>query len=271
MGKNLANFEGLIRGAIAAKQALTPEARSEVYQSSRNALSRLIEGNRTLTVESAMQEQSALEEAILRIESEFVRFAPVEPSQPLPESEPIPTYESASGVESDVPIGSGSEFTSTSPMEPGGTTAEPSIGSPGSHVADRMAVNIDEDPLAELKEILLEDSDDALRESLDPSGFQSSSIAQSGTDDEIAMRTEPVGTASVDEPPAQHPEPTLLDSDPAVQVHADDPNSSAVAPEAPQLEGQAEMADAVTGDKPVTEPSAYDDKENMPLEFARRR
>jgi len=67
----LANFEALIRGALAAKGAGSLEDRAIVYQSSRNALKRLIEENRSITVESAVLEQKQLEESILRIEAEF--------------------------------------------------------------------------------------------------------------------------------------------------------------------------------------------------------
>ncbi len=72
----MANFEALIRGALSAKGATTPEDRALVYQSSRNALTRLIEGNRSITVESAMTERKTLEEAIAQIEAEF---------QPIPD------------------------------------------------------------------------------------------------------------------------------------------------------------------------------------------
>ncbi|MEM9332862.1 MAG: hypothetical protein AAGA53_16190 [Pseudomonadota bacterium] len=67
----MANYEGLIRGALAAKDATSSEVRRIVYQSSRNALKRLIEENRSLTVEAAVNEQRALEDAIQRVEEEF--------------------------------------------------------------------------------------------------------------------------------------------------------------------------------------------------------
>lgn len=67
----MANFEGLIRGALAAKGATTEEMRAVVYQSSRNALQRLIAENRSLTIESVVAEQQALEQAISRVEADF--------------------------------------------------------------------------------------------------------------------------------------------------------------------------------------------------------
>ena len=67
----MANFEGLIRGAIAAKGALTAKDRADIYQSSRNALRRLIDNNRSMTLEAAIAEQQALESAIEKIEREY--------------------------------------------------------------------------------------------------------------------------------------------------------------------------------------------------------
>lgn len=81
----MANFEGLIRGALAAKGATTPEMRAVVYQSSRNALQRLISQNRSLTVENVVAEQQALEEAIARIEMEY--------AAPVAEPTPVRTFE----------------------------------------------------------------------------------------------------------------------------------------------------------------------------------
>ncbi len=67
----MANFEGLIRGALSAKGATNAAERSVVYQSSRNALQRLIAENRSITVENAVAEQQALETAIAAIEAEY--------------------------------------------------------------------------------------------------------------------------------------------------------------------------------------------------------
>ena len=89
----MANFEALIRGALAAKGAGTPEERALVYQSSRNALARLIEGNRAITVESAVVQQKTLEEAILSIEAEFTTPPPLpEESKVAPTPQPVEEY-----------------------------------------------------------------------------------------------------------------------------------------------------------------------------------
>ena len=81
----MANFEGLIRGALRAKDATSPEVRERIYESSRNALKRLIEENRSMTVETALREQRLLEEAINRIEEEYIRPKP----EPVVDDDPL--------------------------------------------------------------------------------------------------------------------------------------------------------------------------------------
>ena len=71
----MANFENLIRGAMEGKDSSSPEVRERIYRSSRNALKRMIESNRGLTVEAALREQNALETAIGKIEEEFSQAA----------------------------------------------------------------------------------------------------------------------------------------------------------------------------------------------------
>lgn len=82
----MADFERLLRGAIATRNASTPTQRREIYNSSRNALRRLIEENRSMTVETAMSEQRALEDAISKIEAEFVPATPSPPAEKKPEA-----------------------------------------------------------------------------------------------------------------------------------------------------------------------------------------
>ena len=99
----MANFEALIRGALAAKGAGTPEERALVYQSSRNALARLIEGNRAITVESAVVQRKTLEEAILSIEAEFTTPPPLpEESKVTPTPQLVEEY-TPSPVAEEVP------------------------------------------------------------------------------------------------------------------------------------------------------------------------
>ncbi len=77
----MANFEGLIRGALATRDSGDPTVRKQIYQSSRNALNRLIEENRSLTVEAALNQQRMLEETIQQIEAGFTEAETV-PSAP---------------------------------------------------------------------------------------------------------------------------------------------------------------------------------------------
>lgn len=84
----LANFEALIRSALAQRDAAELQVREKVYQSSRNALQRMIESNRSLTVEAALVQRRALEEAIQRIETEITNPPPPPVSTPLTASSP---------------------------------------------------------------------------------------------------------------------------------------------------------------------------------------
>lgn len=79
----MANFEALIRGALASQDASNAQVRAKVYQSSRNALHRLITENRSFTVETAIEQQQELENSIAKIEKELS-------AQPAPKPVPLP-------------------------------------------------------------------------------------------------------------------------------------------------------------------------------------
>jgi len=84
----VANFEALIRGALSSQDVSDAQVRAKVYQSSRNALHRLITENRSFTVEAAIQQQQDLENSIAKIEKEY--SAPPEPHPiPAPVQEPV--------------------------------------------------------------------------------------------------------------------------------------------------------------------------------------
>lgn len=94
----MANFEALIRGALSSQDAGDAQIRAKIYQSSRNALHRMITENRSFTVEAAIAQQQNLEAAITKIETEF-NLAPTEhalpqasePTEPAtPEPQPVP-------------------------------------------------------------------------------------------------------------------------------------------------------------------------------------
>ncbi len=73
----MANFERLIRGALASQNASSTEVRQVIYQSSRNALQKIIDNNRSLTLESVMEQKRKLEASIEKIEAEYNPQAPV--------------------------------------------------------------------------------------------------------------------------------------------------------------------------------------------------
>ncbi len=89
--KELSNFESLIRGALAKQDATNPAIRQAIYKSSRNALQKLIDNNRNMTVEMALKQRKSLEAAIDLIEDEIVNPAPPPPPEPVEEPEPSPT------------------------------------------------------------------------------------------------------------------------------------------------------------------------------------
>ena len=87
----MANFERLIKGALSSQDDTSAEVRQVVYQSSRNALQKIIDGNRSLTVEAVMQKKRELEDCITRIEAEYLAPPIVpEPTPVVPEPTPIP-------------------------------------------------------------------------------------------------------------------------------------------------------------------------------------
>lgn len=87
----MADFEVLIKNALASQDIGDPDVREAVYQSSRNALKKIIDTNRSMTVERAMEERKVLEDVIARIELEIT--APPPPAQPEPEPEPEPVQD----------------------------------------------------------------------------------------------------------------------------------------------------------------------------------
>ncbi len=83
----MANFEQLIRSAIDAKQAVSPQARALVYASSRNALQKIIARNPSLTAEAAALQEQQLEAVIERIENEHLGAAQSVTTQSIPITE----------------------------------------------------------------------------------------------------------------------------------------------------------------------------------------
>ena len=92
----MANFERLIRGALASQDASSPQVRQVIYQSSRNALQKIIDNNRSLTVEAVMEQKRQLENSIEGIEAEY------NPPAPQPDPVPAPDIEEQAQVEPQV-------------------------------------------------------------------------------------------------------------------------------------------------------------------------
>ncbi len=85
----MANFERLIRGALASQDASSSEVRQVIYQSSRNALQKIIESNRSLTVEAVMEQKRQLEASIGSIEAEYNAPEPISSPEPVIPAQPI--------------------------------------------------------------------------------------------------------------------------------------------------------------------------------------
>ncbi|MFD0917062.1 hypothetical protein ACFQ14_11640 [Pseudahrensia aquimaris] len=89
----MAGFEDLIRGALAKQADPTPEAREKIYDSARQALQRMLEGNDALAPEVVQAQRVKLNEAIASIEGEYLadvtKTASEEPTPPPPPTAPV--------------------------------------------------------------------------------------------------------------------------------------------------------------------------------------
>lgn len=138
----MADFERLIRGALGSQKASSAEVRKVVYQSSRNALQKIIDNNRSLTVEAVMAQKRQLEVSIDTIEAEYTAPAPIPAPipTPIPEAAPILTPENIAPVAATPP---------PAPIEvPVGTVPEPIKPITESPKVDPT------DPLYEIQQIL---------------------------------------------------------------------------------------------------------------------
>ena len=199
----MANFERLIRGALASQDATSPEVRQRIYQSSRNALQKIIDNNRSLTLESVMEQKRRLEVSIEEIEAEFNPQAPApQPAEITPADNPETSLQQS--AEAETPE---DQFVTPPPPLP------------------------ENDPLHEIQQIL---------ESTSTQPVQSDVV-------EPVVETEPeTASDEVVAPPTQTPS-----------------NGDDVAVEAPH---QPE------GPTPSSDPDDYyDDQENLPLGFSKRR
>jgi len=88
----LANFEGLINQALASQNAADPAVRQRIYQSSRNALAKMLEKKGDLSDEALRAHFGQLEDSIAAIEATYAP-APPQPAAPEPEKAPSPAPE----------------------------------------------------------------------------------------------------------------------------------------------------------------------------------
>ncbi len=201
----MANFERLIRGALASQDASYAEVRQMIYQSSRNALQKIIENNRSLTLESVMEQKRRLEVSIEGIEAEFNPQAPI--LDPIEE----PQVEVHS-----TPV-----------------VAEEQVGEP---IAPLPQVP-ETDPLHEIQQIL-------------------------------ESTTTRVVQPNAEEPVAAVPN----DAEPAVAIETEPDVVSPPNSEPAQTDIQVEAADNGTGDlPPPAQDDFYEEQENLPLGFSKRR
>jgi len=143
----VANFEALIRGALSSQDAGNAQIRTKIYQSSRNALHRMITENRSFTVEAAILQQQDLENAISKIEAEYNAPVP-RPAEPQPEivQEPLVVEEPIAAVPEPV--------LETAAVEQHPIPEEPT-SAPANTPEQSVQLPVqDDDPLAELKAIL---------------------------------------------------------------------------------------------------------------------
>lgn len=132
----MADFEGLIRQALARQDASDPAIRDKVYQSSRNALARMIASSGAQSPDAINQHREALENSIRRIEADYAAVdAQPEPTQRPPDPPPPPPT-----IEPAMPMGEPA-VPSGEPAVPTGEPAVPSADQPeirGEALPDRQ-------------------------------------------------------------------------------------------------------------------------------------
>lgn len=230
----MANFERLIRGAFASQDASSPQVRQIIYQSSRNALQKIIDNNRSLTVEAVMEQKRQLENSIKGIEAEYNPPAPM----PEPVIEAQPKAEAEVFEEPAIVDNKPDEFIAPPVVE------DPSI--PQAAVSSPIEpVEQNTDPLHEIQQIL---------ESTTPKVAEPQPVQQ--------PVVEPVQTTSIESvqaaaqpvvPVPQQPEPVVI-----------------AEPQAPQDAIDMQLQGTVGGAPSQPEPY-YNEEENIPIGFSKRR
>jgi len=236
----LANFERLIRGALASQDSSSADVRQLVYQSSRNALQKIIDNNRSLTLESVMEQKKRLEASIKAIEAEF-SAPPIKPSSPSPEFEEFAQAKTTIN-----------EFATPTIDETPTVAEDEDIVSPASAVARHgneapkrdVPVVAKTDPLHEIQQIL-----------------ESTSPTQ--------QKSNPSINEPVDVQPAKAPVPEPDIPGQFEQIPPQSPDNN--------VESSRIVSDEI---QPVPPPDSgvlqseqiyHEEQENVPLEFAKRR
>lgn len=250
----MANFERLVRNALASQDSSSPEVRQVIYQSSRNALQKIIENNRSLTLEAVMEQKRKLEISIAEIEDEFINPQPAQAQifeETVPEPEPqVPVFEEPVIVKNAVEetvipdtiipdiaepdMGVGVEAAELA-KEPANTRAIPQVA--------------EDDPLREIQQILESTSTQP------QSQQQSYSQPQPRIEPELVQSPTP---QSVEAPEAQqrHEQPNL---EPEIQPDVSTSNSV------------DESLVGIEAEERYSHNNAYEQPDNMPLGFAARR
>ncbi|MEO0329754.1 MAG: hypothetical protein AAF217_14290 [Pseudomonadota bacterium] len=248
----MADFETMIRGALSTKDASVRAVRLSVYQSSRKALMRLIENNRSLTVEAALQRQNDLEIAIGRIEQEFsVVFEPApSPAQPHVPEPPVQPQTIQKPTVHD-PLDS---FNQSADFSAQAELQAPTVEAPVSPPV--------EDPFSELKEILSTD------------GYGPEVTNDLATP--VQQIKEPVVDVNPQPVPQSVSQPVTPSSPqvlPQTQAQVRPIQQSQPIEPAPIIARSPQPAEPLP---PLGSPSSADEfefseTENLPLEFSRRR
>ena len=228
----MANFERLIRGALASQDASSSQVRQVIYQSSRNALQKIIDNNRSLTLEAVMEQKRKLEQSIDEIEAEYNPPAPA------------PVIEEPAQVETQV-----FEEPAIVDNKPDEFIAPPSIEEPtipqAAAPSPVQPAEQNPDPLHEIQQIL---------ESTTPKAPQPQAVQ------EPSVAPEPV--ASV--------QPEVQAVQPAASAPLQAEAARVTEPQVPQDNIDLQPED-IAGNAPQQPKAYYHEEENIPLGFSKRR
>lgn len=124
----MANFEGLIRQALQNQNAGDPAVRQRIYQSSRNALAKMLQNSPDVGDEAAQRQFDRLETSIASIEADYVpqeQAIPEEPAAPHDDAGPSGAPPAAPEPGIDATAGEVEELQRVLNPSPGPATAAP--------------------------------------------------------------------------------------------------------------------------------------------------